>query len=327
MRLNFADHLGFQHADVTVSYSPESNLPDDERWHVGTGYKYGAWDAAFAYNRADFYDLFGPTKTSRRGYVASLEHQKYLIFDEPRSLEMRLGGAGYWDLERLPDYQNIPTAVDEFYSVWGTLAYENATASLGAVDPEKGVRWYLSPSGQFVNGEFYPAAVVGLDGGLPVPIHHSSLWLRTSGGIAEDLKSDPFANFYFGGFGNNWVDHGKVKRYREWYAFPGLELNEVGGTNFAKGVLEWNLPPLRFRRLGFPALYASWARTSVFTMALVSNLDDDRLRRELGNIGAQIDIQMQLLSNLRLTLSLGYARAVEEGHGPGDEGMISLKIL
>jgi hypothetical protein len=141
------------------------------------------------------------------------------------------------------------------------------------------------------------------------------------------LKDDPFANFYFGGFGNNWVDRGKVKRYREWYSFPGLELNEIGGTNFAKGMVELNLPPLRFRRLGVPVLYASVARMSVFTSALATNLDDDIRRREVGNIGAQLDIQMQLLSNLRLTLSFGYARAFEKDQRGSDEGMISLKVL
>jgi hypothetical protein len=327
LRLNFADHLGLQSADVTVTYSPENHLPADERWHVESNYSYREWDLGFTYNKADFYDLFGPTKTSRRGYSASLERSKNLIFDDPRTMDLNLGVAGYWDLERLPDYQNIPTAIDEFYSVWGDLTYENMDASLGAVEQEKGIRCVLSPSGTYVREEFYPALIATLDGGLPLSLDHTSLWLRTAAGVSEDLKDDPFANFYFGGFGNNWVDHGKVKRYREWYSFPGLNLNEVGGTNFAKGVIELNLPPLRFRRLGVPALYASWARASLFTSALVTNLGDDRRRREVGNIGAQLDIQMQLLSNLRLTLSFGYARAVEKNRRGSDEAMVSLKVL
>jgi len=327
LRLNFADDLGLHGADVTVTYTPETNLPKDERWHVGSHYSYGEWDLGFSYNKADFYDLFGPTKTSRRGYSASLERSKNLIFDEPRTLDLNLGVAGYWDLERLPDYQNVATAVDEFYNVWGDLTYENMDASLGAAEQEKGIQWSLAPSGTYVKEEFYPAMVATLDLGVPLPLAHTSVWLRTAGGMSEDLKDDPFANFYFGGFGNNWVDRGKVKRYREWYSFPGLELNEVGGTNFAKGMVELNLPPLRFRRLGFPVLYASLARMSVFASALATNLDDDTLRREVGNIGAQLDIQMQLLSNLRLTLSFGYARAVEKDRRGSDEGMISLKVL
>ena len=37
------------------------------------------------------------------------------------------------------------------------------------------------------------------------------------------------AKFYFGGFGNNYVDDGEVKRYREFGSFPGFEIDEVGG--------------------------------------------------------------------------------------------------
>ena len=242
-------------------------------------------------------------------------------------MDLKLGVAGYWDLERLPDYQNVPTAFDEFYTAWADLSYEDMTTSLGAVEQEKGVQWMLSPGGTYVQEDFYPAIIATFSGGVPLPLHHSSMWLRTAAGVSEDLKSDPFANFYFGGFGNNWVDHGKVKRYREWYSFPGLELNEVAGTSFTKGILEWNLPPLRFRRLGVPSLYASWARASLFTSALITNLDEKARRGEVGNFGAQLDIQMQLLSNLKLTLSFGYARAVRKDQRPSDEGMVSLKVL
>ena len=50
----------------------------------------------------------------------------------------------------------------------------------------------------------------------PLPLKHSSLWLRSSAGyVAGDDRDEPFANFYFGGFGNNWVDHREEKRYRE----------------------------------------------------------------------------------------------------------------
>ena len=41
----------------------------------------------------------------------------------------------------------------------------------------------------------------------------------------EDAKVGFTCNF--GGFGNNYVDHGEVKRFRSYYSFPGLELNET----------------------------------------------------------------------------------------------------
>ena len=51
----------------------------------------------------------------------------------------------------------------------------------------------------------------------------------------------------FGAFGNNYVDHRTEKRYREFYSFPGVDLNQIPAKNFVKGMLEWNLPPLRSR--------------------------------------------------------------------------------
>ena len=57
------------------------------------------------------------------------------------------------------------------------------------------------------------------------------------------------------------------------YSFPGAELNEIGGRNFVKSTIEWNLPPWRFRRAGTPGFYATWMRPAVFVDGLATNLD------------------------------------------------------
>ena len=88
---------------------------------------------------------------------------------------------------------------------------------------------------------------------MALPIPHSSLWLRTAAGGASGDRDNSLAAIYFGGFGNNWVDHREVKRYRDVISFPGLEINEAAGQTFGKAMLEWTLPPLRFRRFGTPA--------------------------------------------------------------------------
>jgi len=294
---------------------------------VDGDYSYFDWNLSFAYNGTDFYDLFGPTKTSRKGYSASLNRSMSLIYDGPRKMDLSLGVAGYGGLERLPDYQNIATTYDNFASGALSLDYENMTASLGAVEYEKGYSWQLGMNSTYLLRRFYPHFIAGADYGVPLPIYHSSVWLRTSAGFCDRDRYDPFANFYFGGFGNNWVDSRAVKRYRNWYSFPGMELNELSGTNFTRGMLEWNLPPLRFRRLGFPALYCSWARCSVFGMALSTNVDDKAVRENAFNFGTQVDLDWQLLSQLRMTLSFGYARAFKEKQRGSDEYMVSLKVL
>jgi hypothetical protein len=101
----------------------------------------------------------------------------------------------------------------------------------------------------------------------------------------------------------------------------------VGGRNFAKAMVEWNLPPLRFRDAGKPSFYLNWLRPAIFAGALQTNVDQEGdLRRTLGTVGAQIDLKMVLFSNLPSILSLGWATAFEDDES-SDEFMISLKIL
>ena len=35
-------------------------------------WRYLGWHGDFSWNRSDFYDLFGPTKRSRKGFAAQL---------------------------------------------------------------------------------------------------------------------------------------------------------------------------------------------------------------------------------------------------------------
>ena len=89
-------------------------------------------------------------------------------------------------------------------------------------------------------------------------------------GSRRPAREIPFANFYFGAFGNNWVDHRDEKQYREVYSFPGASLDEIAGRTFVKSMLEWNLPPVRFPRVGKPGFYASWARPALFVGGLLA---------------------------------------------------------
>jgi hypothetical protein len=172
-----------------------------------------------------------------------------------------------------------------------------------------------------------PKVYATYDQGVALSIGHSSVWTRSAAGFSPSDRNLPFANFFFGGFGNNWIDHLDEKRYREWYSFPGAELNEIGGRNFIKSGLEWNAPPWRFRRVGIPGFYATWARPAVFVSALGTNLDSADARRATANVGGQIDLRFGALSVLDLTLSVGGAVAFERDQTPRREAMVSLKIL
>jgi hypothetical protein len=233
----------------------------------------------------------------------------------------------YGNLQTLPFYQNISALFDRLFNVGATFSYKNEETSLGAVDNEKGFNWKISENNNFKTTSIFPQIHNDLDLGFALPINHSSIWLRSSVGYASGDRFDPFANFYFGGFGNNYIDDKTEKRYREYYSFPGVELNSIGGTNYGKLLLEWNLPPIRFSNLGFTSFFLNYARTSIFSSAIVTNIDSKDFHRSLLDLGAQVDFRVIMLFNLKLTFSAGYAAAVENNQKMTDELMFSLKIL
>jgi hypothetical protein len=328
LKFNFNDPLRFHNLGIALSYSPYTNLPAEERFHAAFKYETSNWRYFGNYNGADFYDLFGPTKQSRKGYSLGLGRSFQLIEEVHKSLSANLTAAYYGGMERLPSFQNVITSFSEFAALSGNLSYQAMLASLGAVDYEKGWSWELQTYNNYVEGTLFPRVSQNLDYGIPLPIHHSSIWLRSSTGISFSPRREPLGNFYFGGFGNNWIDYQPSKRYRTAQSFPGANLNEVGGTNFGKLMLEWSLPPLRFKRAGVMNLYANWAQLNLFTSGLVTNMDDDNFKQRYYNIGGQLDFRLSVISILESTFSIGYASAWNDITGKrGDEIMISLRLM
>ena len=287
----------------------------------------GTWTAILRNNPADFYDLFGPTKTGLKGQSGTVKYAKTLIFDDPRELNFGFDLSHYTNLDRLPRYQNVDVTFDKLTSLVVDLNYSHVRSSLGHVDDEKGFKWRMIAAADYVNGDTIPKIFGNFDFGFALPWKHSSIWFRNSVGAAFGDPLDEFANFFFGGFGNNYVDHGEVKRYRNEYAMPGFELNAVPGRNFYRSMLEWNLPPIRFKRVGTPSFYLSWARPALFATVLSTNLDDSAIQLDTHNYGIQIDFQFTVLSRLDMTLSTGYAKGYGNNSFTDDEWMVSLKIM
>ena len=348
MRFNFSDPIQINRFTLNTSYSPDKGLPSTERFHLRFQFRRYDWRVEAKWNGADFYDLFGPTKVSRKGYSLRAAWEHTLFQDRPRRLTMTVSGGYYGGLDTLPLYQNVASPADRLANALVNFHFEDVRSSLGAVDSEKGQRADLYLSETYTPGAacnpalapggvcdvatappagFYPQIMATYDLGFQLPLGHSSVWLRTAAGAGQGEPTNPFAQFFFGGFGNNYVDHGEVQRYRSPGAFPGVELNDVGGRTFAKAMLEWNLPPIRFSRFGSPGFYGSWARTSIFVSGLSTDFDHADTHRKLGNAGAQMDFRFTTLSRLDLTLSFGYAAAFETGFGTRHEAMVSLKVL
>lgn len=323
----FSDPVGFDALNVTLSYSPDSSLASKERVHAQADIRHSFWTAGLKWNAGDFYDLFGPTKRAREGWGAYVGYDRPLVFDPPELYNLVARIAYYGDLDSLPNFQNVPAPTDKLGEAQVGLVYKHPRASIGKVDDETGVLWSLLSHVYEADGDFTPSLFGKFDAGWPLPLDHSSIWLRTGAGIAWGDREDPLANAYFGGFGNNYVDNGDAKRYRDVLSFPGFEINALHGRTFGKAMLELNLPPLRFEKLGSPGFYGSWIRPAVFTSALVTDPDSAELRDDAYNVGLQLDLQLQVLHRLPMMLSFGYARGFG-GNGAGeDEFMVSLKVL
>lgn len=325
MHARFSDPISMHSLEITASYSPDDSLDSEERLHAKVLYEHMGFSADLRHNYADFYDLFGPTKTSLRGNSATLGYTLPLIYDKPRRMDLSTEISYYTNLDRVPYFQDVDATFDTMTSGQVSLNYENVNKSLGAVDEEKGFRWEAVVGANQVNSNLISFGYGRLDAGVELPLKHASLWLRNTGGVSNGDSADPFANYYFGGFGNNWVDHREIKRYREPFTMPGFEINELGGTQFGKSILEFNLPPVLFERAGTPGFFATWARPAVFASALVTDSDSDR--SVYRNVGFQVDFQLFILSRLEMTLSLGMARGFSNDQRGEDEFMLSLKIL
>ena len=322
----WSDPLNLNAIELDISYSVDDALDTGEQLHADLTYRHMDWQIRYWHNDADFYDLFGPTKRSRKGDAFIVSYNTPLNYDPPQRLDFSANLAYYTGLDTLPINQNVATGINKLWSGDVGFRYSDTRASPGAVDHERGIVWEALTIGDYADNTFYPKLRLGLDMGVELPWEHSSLWLYNAAGIADGDRADVFSNYYFGGFGNNTVDDGSVKRYRGYSSLPGFEIGEISGRHFAKSLFELNLPPVRFNEVGSQSFYLSHLRPAIFAGALVTD-PGHTLEETYTTVGAQIDLSFTILYRLPMTLSLGVAQGMASGPKGDTEWMLSLKLL
>ncbi len=328
IQLNLSDELQLSKAKIKLAYSPNQLIPEKERLHLSLNYNYWQWELKTGLNKTNFYDLFGPTKVSRAGYYVQLGYKHNIVIDKPIESSISFSAAHYGDLEKLPQYQNVNADFSELSLLSVNYKYSRLQRSLGAVEDESGYKFITDFETAYFNNVFIPKISLSVEQSFLVPgIRNSSFRLRASAGRVISDENNSFSKMYFGGFGNNYVDRLEVQQYRNQESFPGREINELAGKDFIKAGLEWNLPPIMFRELGFLSAYVRFARLSFFQLNLITDFSDNNLIETHHNIGAQLDFELVFFTLLKSTLSFGYARAFNKNLSPGNEFMISLKLL
>ena len=146
-----------------------ANCPSDERGHVDITGRYQFWRGELSWNRSDFYDLFGPTKRSRRGYAAKLGLRLGAGQRRAAQADAELDLEYYDKLDTLPNAQNVQTTFSRLAIGKVALHYIDVRRSLGAVDDEKGVLAALELDANGVSGQIIPQLYGNVDLGFPLP--------------------------------------------------------------------------------------------------------------------------------------------------------------
>jgi hypothetical protein len=324
--LQMEDPLQYNLLSANISYSPAGDLPDGQQLHGDISYRTLEWHFTYWHNNANFYDLFGPTDYSRKGDALLGGYHDVLLYDAPTQMDFLADVGLFTGLDTLPGAQNVQSHDPNIAYGDLILKYTDVDQSLGAVDYEAGYRANIGLFGNYAKDEFFPQARAGFDFGFALPWNHTSLWLYNAAGASGGDRGNALDYFYFGSFGNNYVDDGEVKRYRDFDSFPGFSIDEVTARNFLKSVLEFNLPPIRFDDVGSPGFYLSSARTAFFGGVL--DVDPGaHAGRTLEDFGFQMDWNFSVAVRLPMTLSIGDAIGIQSGRVERNEIMVSLKIL
>ncbi len=228
-QFNFSDPILFSHIGATAAYTPLGHVPGDERSHVEVAGNYLSWRGSLAWNPSDFYDLFGPTKTSRRGFAAKIGYDDFLIYDKPRLLTLSYD-LGYFDhIDTLPNAQNVGTGFTRLETAQVGLHYTFVRRSLGFVDEEKGIKWDAVVKASHIATGTTAQLRGNFDYGFQLPLAHSSIWLRSAAGVGTGSRDNPVASYYFGGLATTTSTRGRSSATATTIRCLGSESTRSGG--------------------------------------------------------------------------------------------------
>ena len=294
----------------TASYTPRQLAAVGRAAAPQLDYERYDWKVTLKLNNADFYDLFGPTKRSLKGYSAGIGWTQDADLRQPEEARSRhRRGVPTAGSSRCPGYQNIAAPYDELFDAAGQArTTSNNRSSLGARGRREGHALGARSRRQLRQRRLVPLARGSLRHRLRAAASSTRpIWFRDRRRLSRAATATiPSPTSSSAASATTGSTIGRVKRYREWYAFPGVELNaDPRPTTSLRRMLEWNLPPLRFGAAARPGFYVTWTCAGARFRHRPRHQCSTTRRADRGrNVGAQIDLRITLLS-AQLTLSLG----------------------
>jgi len=225
------------HGHPHAGYSPDGDLPSSEKVHAEAEWNHYPWRMRAGHNPTDFYDLFGPTKTSRKGTYLGVGWEKGARGRAPEEPDAVAFGRRLLGLDRLPPTRtsrrpSTATSGSTAASPTGWSGTRSAGSSPSAawpgdrlVERDRQERPHPARMGQ---SRPRPAALV-----LPLYALVPRLRRLLVGRPGPDLLELLLRRVR-----QQLVDHGSVRRYRDAESFPGVEINEIEGNNYGKLTVE-----------------------------------------------------------------------------------------
>ena len=331
-RFFFSDPVGLSSIKLGVGMSPWSSNEWKNKFHADFEWRYYFWTLKAAWNPTSFYDLAGPLRASRKGYMVSLAYDYSNSMVAPYSTAWGFALGAYGDMDALPLYQEIEVQgikSMQTASVYGRLS--KTRASLGAVMREQGYDLGIQGYTYLAGGHFYPSVDATADFGFLLPVgRNNCFWLRTAGGHNFGDAQTVFGNTYLGGFRNNRVDYRNAFQYRSSLAMPGAGIDAIQAHSYAKATAELNLQPIRLNDFGALFFYPTWIQCSLFGTGL-STWNPGMHQQMYYSAGVQVTTELVFMNYLKTTLSIGYGHLFAPEGFPGgrhgNEIMLSLKLL
>ncbi len=323
---HLADPLFIHDLTFEIGYSPFRTNSVTPKIHFKGKYEFKReYSIGVNVNATDFYDLFNKRKRGMIGTKITLGNNHFWKYDNPHKIKQSSQIALYTGIEAINDNLVVVYQPD-FLILQTALNSTNTRRSIGSTDKEAGSIWETTVM-VFGADPNDPQIVGGLhiewDSFTTLRWPHNIIHLKLAAGIRNTNDQLAIGKFYFGGFGNRQLENSNPKQFRNVFYFPGIPIYSLAAKQFAKILIENNLPPLR---LAWPLLgfhYISYIDASWYSQGLMVDSQQEKYWLDLGG---QINIVLKHWHNLESTFSAGIAKAWS-ANGSNWEWFVSYKIL